>query len=149
MESIVTVSILIFTLLQITIPLRFMAYNGDLFWKEEGYRFSWRVMLMEKVGTTFFTVFDKETGKKREIVNSDYLTKNQEIQMSTQPDLILQFVEIIENDFKGKGYKNIAIYSDSFVKLNNDYSKRFINPEVDLTQITYNDDLDKWILPNN
>src|SRR5690606_28058750 len=81
-KTIITTSILIFTLLQITIPLRFIIYDGDLFWKEEGYRFSWRVMLMEKVGTTNFTVIDKESGKKREIVNSDYLTKNQEIQMS-------------------------------------------------------------------
>lgn len=148
-QSIVTTSILIFTLLQIAIPLRFMLYDGDLFWKEEGYRFSWRVMLMEKVGSTFFTVIEKETGKKREIVNSDYLTKNQEIQMSTQPDLILQFVRIIEKDFASKGLKDIEIHSDSFVKLNNSYSKRYINQNVDLTKITYEDDLEKWILPNN
>ena len=23
-------------------------YSGELFWNEEGYRFSWRVMLIEK-----------------------------------------------------------------------------------------------------
>lgn len=149
MKTIVTTSILIFTLLQITIPLRFLVYDGDLFWKEEGYRFSWRVMLMEKVGTTNFTVIDKESGKKREVVNSNYLTKNQEIQMSTQPDLILQFVQIIKNDFIEKGMKDIEIYSDSFVKLNNQFSKRYINENVDLTKISYQDDLDKWILPNN
>lgn len=148
-QSIVTASILIFTLLQIAIPLRFIFYDGDLFWKEEGYRFSWRVMLMEKTGTTFFSVVDNDTGKNRQIVNSDYLTKNQEIQMSTQPDLILQFVKIIEKDFANKGMKNIAIHSDSFVKLNDNYSKRYINELVDLTKITYEDNLNKWILPNN
>lgn len=141
------VAILIFTLAQVTIPLRFLFYDGNLFWKEEGYRFSWRVMLMEKTGATYFTVLDKDTGKKIEIVNSDYLTKNQEIQMSTQPDLILQFVQFIKKDFANRGKTNIAIFSNSFVKLNGNYSKRFIDENVDLTKLTYNDDLSKWIRP--
>lgn len=142
-------AILIFTLVQVAIPLRFLLYKGNLFWKEEGYRFSWRVMLMEKAGATYFTVLDNNTGKRYEVVNSDYLTKNQEIQMSTQPDLILQFVKFIQEDFASKGMKNIAIYSDSFVKLNGNYSKRFIDEKVDLTKLDYYDDLSKWITPYN
>ena len=146
-QAIVSISILIFTLSQIAIPLRFLLYDGKLFWYEEGYRFSWRVMLMEKSGTAFFTVKDNNTGKKYEVVNSDYLTSNQEKQMNTQPDLILQFVEIIENDFRNKGFENISIYADSFVKLNDSYSRRYIDNNVDLTTVNYNDDLDNWILP--
>lgn len=146
-QVIVSISILIFTLSQIAIPLRFLLYDGKLFWYEEGYRFSWRVMLMEKSGTAFFTVKDNITGKKYEVVNSDYLTSNQEKQMNTQPDLILQFVDIIENDFRNKGFENISIYADSFVKLNDNYSKRYIDNNVDLTTVNYNDDLDNWILP--
>jgi len=149
MKSVVSTYILIFTIIQLAIPLRFLLYKGDLFWKEEGYRFSWRVMLMEKAGTVFFTVVDKDTEDKIEIVNSDYLTPNQEKQMSTQPDLILQFVKIIEEDFAKKGKTNIEIYADSFVKLNGNFSKRYINEKVDLTKMSYHDDLDTWILPNN
>ncbi|MCB9221668.1 MAG: HTTM domain-containing protein [Ignavibacteria bacterium] len=148
-KSIITTSILIFTIVQIAIPLRFMFYKGDLFWKEEGYRFSWRVMLMEKAGTVFFRVHDRDNGRNIEIVNSDYLTANQEKQMSTQPDLILQFVKIIEEDFAKKGKTNIEIYADSFVKLNGNFSRRYIDDKIDLTQISYSDDLDTWILPNN
>ena len=40
--------------IQLIIPLRFLAYPGELFWYEEGYRFSWLVMLMEEAGNTFF-----------------------------------------------------------------------------------------------
>ena len=148
-KSIIITSILIFTIVQIAIPLRFMFYKGDLFWKEEGYRFSWRVMLMEKAGTVFFRVHDRDNGRNIEIVNSDYLTANQEKQMSTQPDLILQFVKIIEEDFAKKGKTNIEIYADSFVKLNGNFSRRYIDDKIDLTQISYSDDLDTWILPNN
>lgn len=145
-KLILLTSILIFTLSQIAIPLRFLLYDGKLFWYEEGYRFSWRVMLMEKSGTAFFTVVDRSNGKKYEVVNSDYLTANQEKQMNTQPDLILQFVDIIESDFENKGFADIAVYSDSFVKLNDNYSKRYIDQNIDLTKIKYSDDLNKWIL---
>ncbi|MCZ8286572.1 MAG: HTTM domain-containing protein, partial [Bacteroidia bacterium] len=52
---------------QLCIPFRFLLYPGNLYWTEQGYRFSWRVMLMEKAGTTFFYVRDKATGKETEI----------------------------------------------------------------------------------
>ena len=37
-------------LIQILLPFRYLLYPGELFWHEQGYRFSWRVMLMEKRG---------------------------------------------------------------------------------------------------
>src|SRR5690606_13674007 len=43
----------IYVIIQLIVPLRFLAYPGKLFWNEEGYRFSWRVMLMEKSGATY------------------------------------------------------------------------------------------------
>ena len=47
--------------LQILLPFRFMLYPGNLFWTEQGYRFSWRVMLMEKVGyTTIFSEYSRK-----------------------------------------------------------------------------------------
>lgn len=33
---------------QILFPWRYLLYDGNIFWTEEGYRFAWRVMLMEK-----------------------------------------------------------------------------------------------------
>src|SRR5829696_1380779 len=39
-------AIMLYALIQVIIPLRFLLYPGKLFWNEEGYRFSWRVMLM-------------------------------------------------------------------------------------------------------
>ena len=42
------VIVILFLLIQTLLPLRHILYPGELFWNEEGYRFSWRVMLMEK-----------------------------------------------------------------------------------------------------
>ena len=38
-------------MIQVIFPLRYIFYPGELFWHEQGYRFSWRVMLMEKEDT--------------------------------------------------------------------------------------------------
>ncbi|MFB6257645.1 MAG: HTTM domain-containing protein, partial [Flavobacteriales bacterium] len=70
-------------LVQILIPWRFLLYPGELFWNEEGYRFSWRVMLMEKAGKAFFTVKDPESGGEEEVSVSEHLTPFQEKMMAT------------------------------------------------------------------
>ena len=36
---------------QIVVPLRHQLYPGSVRWNEEGYRFGWRVLLTEKVGS--------------------------------------------------------------------------------------------------
>ncbi len=54
---------------QLLIPLRFLLYPGKLFWTEEGYRFSWRVMLMEKAGAAYFTVKDERREKSYVVDN--------------------------------------------------------------------------------
>ena len=78
-----------FFAIQLILPFRYALYPGKLFWTEEGFRFSWRVMLMEKAGFAEFFVSDEQTGKTWVVFNSDYLTPQQEKMMSTQPDMIL------------------------------------------------------------
>jgi len=55
----------VYIVLQVVVPFRFLLYPGKLFWTEEGYRFSWRVMLMEKAGTAFFLCNQSANRKKR------------------------------------------------------------------------------------
>ena len=49
-------TLVVFFLVQMAVPFRHVLYPSELFWVEEGYRFSWRVMLMEKIGYTNFKV---------------------------------------------------------------------------------------------
>src|ERR1700761_663868 len=89
--------------IQLLLPFRYLLYPGKLYWTEEGYRFSWRVMLMEKGGAIFFHIKDPQTGKRSEIINSQYLTNFQETQMSTQPDMILQFAHFLAGEYQKRG----------------------------------------------
>ena len=136
-----------FFALQILIPFRFLFYPGHLFWTEQGFRFSWRVMLMEKAGYANFKILDAKSGKRFYVDNSDFLTAQQEKMMSTQPDMILQYAHFLGNHFRSQGHENLEIYVESYVALNGKKSRLFIDPERNLMDIEEGFGHKDWILP--
>lgn len=141
------IAMVLFICWQLVWPWRFVYYPGNLFWTEQGYRFGWRVMLMEKAGYINYRITDPESGRSGEIDPSDYLTINQEKQLATQPDLILQFAHFLEGEYKKQGIEDPAIYADAYVTLNGQGSRRFIDPEQDLTLLQQELTPKNWILP--
>lgn len=140
------VLVLHFTL-QVLLPLRFALYPGKLFWTEQGYRFSWRVMLMEKTGTAFFYIRDPATGQETEIHNRAYLTPNQEKMMATQPDMILQYAQLLKKVFQQKGLAKPQVRAEVYVSLNGRGSRMFIDPQADLAAQQEGLGAKTWILP--
>ncbi|WP_440121334.1 HTTM domain-containing protein [Tenacibaculum sp. Ill] len=136
-------------ILQILLPWRYLLYPGELFWTEEGFRFSWRVMLMEKAGYANFKIVDGETGKFFYVNNADFLTSFQEKQMSFQPDFILEYAHYLGDHFKKDGHKNIEVYVESFVALNGRLSQPYIKPNIDLYKQKESFKHKDWILPFN
>ncbi|MBX9852373.1 MAG: HTTM domain-containing protein [Cytophagaceae bacterium] len=136
-------------LVQIILPFRYLFYPGNLFWTEEGYRFSWRVMLMEKAGTTFFYITEPSTGRKFEVDNSKFLTPLQEQMMSTQPDMILQYAHILQEEYKKQGIKDPEVRVESYVTLNGSGSRSrlFVDTTVDLSKEKESLGAKTWILP--
>ena len=134
-------------LIQALFPFRYALYPGNLFWNEQGYRFSWRVMLMEKAGSATFHIHNPETNKSWEVSNWEYLTKNQEKMMAKQPDMILQFAHYLEDQYRKQGMDDLEIRAESYVTLNGRKSSLLIDPEVDLTEINRGFEHKKWILP--
>lgn len=146
-KKILTLGIALYVLLQVLIPLRFLLYPGHLFWTEQGYRFSWRVMLMEKSGTAYFTVKDK-TGKQfYEVDNKQYLTPLQEKMMSTQPDLLLKYAQYLAKVYAEKGVEAPQVFAEVYVALNGERSKPFIDPSVNLAAQKLDWKPIPWILP--
>nr|WP_295924608.1 HTTM domain-containing protein [uncultured Dyadobacter sp.] len=138
----------LFFAFQITFPFRYLLYHDELFWTEEGYRFSWRVMLMEKAGYTQFTVTDAN-GKKQVVNNNAFLTRLQEKMMSTQPDMILQYAHMLRDYYAARGFQSPQVHVDSYVALNGRMGKPLITPEVDLAQQTESLRHKSWITPFN
>ncbi|MGY0407218.1 MAG: HTTM domain-containing protein [Polaribacter sp.] len=137
----------VFLLLQILIPWRYLLYPGELFWTEEGYRFSWRVMLMEKAGSSNFKIVNLKTGSSFMVDNKDFLTPFQEKQMSFQPDFILEYAHYLGDHFTKQGHKNVGVFVDSYVALNGRMSTKYIDSKVNLYQQKESFNHKKWILP--
>lgn len=134
-EGFTKIFFIVFFVLQILIPLRSHLYPGNVLWHEQGFRFSWRVMLMEKVGAVDFKLIDKQSNKTWHVSARDYLKPFQYRQMSTQPDMILEMAHYLKKQWQAKGYPNIQVYADARVSLNGRRTQSLIDPQVDLGKI--------------
>lgn len=139
--------ITLFIIFQLIWPFRYLAYGANVFWHEQGYRLGWRVMLMEKAGYVTFHITDPETGNSGDIYPGDYLTPNQEKQLATQPDLIVQYAHFLEAMYQDKGIQDPIITAEAYVTLNGRGSRLFIDPTTDLTKVNDSFAPKTWILP--
>ncbi|WP_027078610.1 HTTM domain-containing protein [Maribacter antarcticus] len=134
---------------QLVLPFRYMVYPDELFWTEEGYRYSWRVMLIEKGGYVQYKIVNPKTGNWFYVDHNKFLTEYQQKQLRTQADLILEFAHFLEKHYKEKGIINPEVYVESYIALNGRLSQQFVNPTVDLTKVNESFSHKDWLLPFN
>lgn len=146
-QRLAAVVLTLFFTIQLLLPWRYLLVPGELFWTEEGYRFSWRVMLIEKMGYAQFVVKDAESGKTVAVNNNDFLTKNQEKMMATQSDFIIQYARHLEQHYRKAGMKAPEIYATVYVALNGRRSRLFIDPQTNLAKARESFGHKEWILP--
>ena len=126
----------LYFIVQIGLPLRQHFIKDNVLWTEEGHRLSWRMMLRSKGGTVSFTLEDKATGKKRSLDYKKYLTKKQQRNIKTKPDVIWQFAQHVKREQAALG-KDVAIYVRCKVRVNGRKSKLLIDKEVDLASVSW------------
>ena len=131
---------------QIVVPLRHQLYPGSVRWNEEGYRFGWRVLLTEKVGSVEYRVTDPSDGRTWLVDPAMYLSALQAERMTTQPDLILATAQIIRDDYAAQG-RDVEVRADAFVAVNGRPYARLIDPEIDLARERQGVGAKRWILP--
>jgi hypothetical protein len=143
-KKIVSTALILFVSFQILVPFRYLAYEGDLFWHEQGFRFSWRVMLMHKEGYGRFFVVDSRTKREMELPQQQFLTPIQLDQMLTQPDMILQYAQILYKEYNGKTFyvaglplkiEKPEIQAEIYVTLNGRPSQLFVRKGKNLVTI--------------
>ncbi len=117
-----------FLLVQLLLPLRHWLYPGDVNWTEEGFRFAWRVMLVEKTGHATFFVRDPASGREWTVFPSEYLTPLQESEMVSQPDMLLQFAHFLQDEFGS----NMQVHAEAYVSWNGRDSHLLVDPCIDL-----------------
>lgn len=131
---------------QLLLPLRSHLYKGNALWTEQGYRFSWRVMLSDRTGLAFFRVKD-DHGKESLVDLSQYLGKRQQLMVGKNPDFMVQFAHFLKTEYEKKGYRNPAVFVESYVNLNGKGSRPFTDKNVDLARENWGPEAKEWILP--
>jgi len=132
--------------MQLLLPLRSALYPGNTRWSEEGFRFAWKVMLIEKAGNLEFEVEDR-SGRRYSVSPRKYLTPFQARMAATQPDMILQLAHWIARDFEQRGVGPVRVYADSEVSFNGRLRTRMIDPSQDLANVRDGLEAKPWILP--
>jgi hypothetical protein len=122
----------VFVVVQLLVPLRFVLYPGWVLWTEEGFRFAWRVMLVEKNGMTEFEVTSTSPPRRFRVYPRSELTELQYRMMSTQPDMIHQYALHLRERYASRGLSNVRVAADSWVALNGRSARRLIDPRDDL-----------------
>jgi len=145
-KSFISLSLLAYFLVQLYLPIRYLQYSGNLFWHEQGYRFSWRVMLMEKNGLTNIILRDPIENVRKEVDQNKYLTPFQKQQMRSQPDMLLQFGNFVAQEYaKINGYLP-EVFVKSRISLNGRRSQIFTNDTINVVGLQ--DPMKSgWIIP--
>jgi hypothetical protein len=131
----------VYALVQIVLPLRALLYPGNTLWSEEGFRFAWRVMLIEKSGDLEFRVVDRE-GHVHTVSPRAYCTPFQARMAGTQPDMILELAHWIAHDNPGS-----QVFADAPVSFNGRFGTALINHKVDLANERDTLAPKAWIMP--
>ena len=128
---------------QIALPLRSLAYPGDVGWHGQGDRLAWRVMIVEKTGWLEYRVVDDASGRSWRVDPAEELGRRQVAMLATQPDLILGYAHRIAD----RAGRDVHVFADAFVAYDGRPSARLVDPTVDLAAVEDGLGTYDWVLP--
>lgn len=137
----------LYVVIQVIVPFRHLLVPGNASWTEYGQLFSWRMMLRQKLTGMRFLATDPKTGESQEIDIREYLTPRQAMQMSRDPDLIVQFAGLLAEDYRRRGVPDMQIRAKVLASLNGRRPQLLIDPEVDLAQERRSVLPLRWVMP--
>ena len=117
---------------QCLVPFRCLANEGPVNWTEDGFRFAWRVMLVEKTGTVDYRIRLPETNRQFRAYPRRLLAPHQARILPTQPDMIIEFAQQIGQEFELRYGEKVKVYADAYVSFNGRPSQRYLYPDVNL-----------------
>lgn len=147
LSSLARAALAAYIALQVLTPLRHWAYPGDVNWTEEGHRFSWRMKLRDKDARATFIAVDPMTLTRQEIDWRPYLAGWQYREMSSRPDMVLQFALRLADDLQRQSGRRPRIHAVVPASLNGRRPELLIDPAVDLAAVRRSLRPAPWIRP--
>lgn len=143
--ALLTVGVLL--ALQLVLPLRYLAYPGNVLWTEQGFRYSWNVMLMEKSGSAELTVRDADTQRSWRIQPRDELTRYQARALASSPEMLLFYAHHLAARFRAQGVTRPQVFVQAYASLNGRPSTLLVDPRVDLASEREGLAHKTWLMP--
>ncbi len=147
-KTIFVYGLFIYLLFQLLLPMRSWFYPGDVFWTEEGYRMSWKMMLRTKSGKIKYKVVDPASGRTW-IHDPALLFSPAHVNwLAICPDISWQYAQRLESDFRRKGFNAVAVYAIDSVSLNRNASQLLLDSSVNLAGVEWTAfSHSPWIMP--
>ncbi len=147
-RQLVMYALSVYLFIQVLLPLRSLFFPGNVFWTEEGYRMSWKMMLRTKSGKIHFKVIDPGSGKIWIIDPSKIFTPSHVMWLAISPDIIWQYAQRIKKEFAGRGLTHVEVYAIDSVSLNRGPYMPLVNPAVNLAAVKWHPfSHSEWIIP--
>ena len=138
----------VYLMLQLLLPLRAVFYPGNVFWTEEGYRMSWRMMLRTKSGRITFKVVDPISKMMWRINATERFSPRHARWLASSPDMIWQYAQHLQEEFKKQGYPDVEVYAVGAVSLNREPYRPLADSTVDLSEVSWSHlKHTTWIIP--
>jgi hypothetical protein len=125
----------VYLLTQCLLPLRHWLYPGNVNWTEEGHRFAWHMKLRSKAALLHIYLADPRTSQTWEISPAMDLSARQLNEMSTRPDMVVQYAHHLAEQFSRRGQPRPIIQVDLQVSLNGRPYQSLIDPTVNLADV--------------
>lgn len=134
-------------LIQLVLPLQPLFYPGRASWTEEGHTFAWRMMLRTKTGSVSFQVRDPVTGETWTESPLGHTTRRQYIALIRKPELIRQYAHHLAEQYARRGVPGVEVRARAICSLNGRAPRLLVDPRVNLAAETARLSAYSWIRP--
>lgn len=119
--------------IQLLVPLRHLAIDGNPSWTEQGHRFAWHMRLRDKQGSATFLV--RSEGREWAVDPRDLLTAKQAALLPGHPERLVHLARHLSDLYDGA-----EVRVETSVSLNGRTPQPIVDPTVDLASV----DLPGW-----
>jgi vitamin K-dependent gamma-carboxylase len=125
--------LLVYVAVHLVIPLRHWLYPSSVLWTEQGYLFSWHMMMRAKINALRFQVTDRATGLALPTDITRWLTRQQVESMGHDPDMLREFAHFLRGKHEEQG-RDVEVRVLALCSLNGRKPQALVDPRVDLSR---------------
>lgn len=126
-----------YLIIQFLMPFRQYLPEGDPSWHGVGHKFSWRMMLADKIGKLKVKVKLPNDPNEYGIKLEEYICARQFRKITRSSKHLWRFAYFLEESAKQNGAPDVEVYVSAFKSLNGREFQQLIDSTYDLTTLEY------------